>query len=133
MYAAGDGRVLEAGYTRANGNYVVVQHGSQYITKYLHLDRKAVRKGDRVDQRQIIGWVGSTGYATGPHLHYEFLLNGVHRDPRTIVEKLPKAKKITATEMSQYRNTIHGMHLQLSTYAVQAGYRSPTNSSIDAG
>lgn len=133
VYAAGDGRVLEAGYTKANGNYVVVQHGSQYITKYLHLDRKAVRKGERVDQRQIIGWVGSTGYATGPHLHYEFLLNGVHRDPRTIVEKLPKAKKITATEMSQYRNTIHGMHLQLSTYAVQAGYRSPTNSSIDAG
>ena len=92
-----------------------------------------MRKGERVDQRQIIGWVGATGYATGPHLHYEFLLNGVHRDPRTIVEKLPKAKKITATEMSQYRNTIHGMHLQLSTYAVQAGYRSPTNSSIDAG
>jgi len=133
VYAAGEGRVIEAGYTRANGNYVFVQHGPQYITKYLHLDRNAVRKGNRVDQRQVIGWVGSTGYATGPHLHYEFLMNGVHRNPRTIVDKLPKAKKITATEMAMYTKAIRGMHLQLSTYAVQAGFRSPSTSRVGAG
>lgn len=133
VYAAGDGRIIEAGYTKANGNYIIVQHGSQYITKYLHLDRKAVRKGDRVDQRQIIGWVGSTGYATGPHLHYEFLLNGVHRNPSTIIDKLPKARKITATEMAMFKEAVQGMHLQLSTYAVQAGYRSPSTSSVGSG
>ncbi len=133
VYAAGEGRVIDAGYTKANGNYVFIQHGPQYITKYLHLDRNAVRKGSRVDQRQVIGWVGSTGYATGPHLHYEFLVNGVHRNPRTIVDKLPKAKKITATEMAMYSQAIRGMHLQLSTYAVQAGYRSPSTSKIGAG
>lgn len=126
VYAAGEGRVIEAGYTQANGNYVVIQHGQQYITKYLHLDRKAVKKNQRVDQRQVIGWVGSTGYATGPHLHYEFLLNGVHRNPRTIVDKLPKPKKITPTEMALYQRATRGLHLQLSTYAVQAGYRSPS-------
>lgn len=133
VFSTGDGRVIESGYTKANGNYVFVQHGSQYITKYLHLDRRAVRKGERVDQRQIIGWVGSTGYATGPHLHYEFLLNGVHRNPRTILDKLPKAKKITATEMALYREAIHGMELQLSTYAVQAGFRSPSTSAVGSG
>ncbi|WP_372747665.1 peptidoglycan DD-metalloendopeptidase family protein [Litorivivens sp.] len=133
VYAAGDGRIIEAGYTKANGNYVIIQHGSQYITKYLHLDRKAVRKGDRVDQRQTIGWVGSTGFATGPHLHYEFLLNGVHRNPSTIIEKLPKARKITATEMAMFKNSVQGMHLQLSTYSVQAGYRSPSTSSVGSG
>ncbi|MFT5575294.1 MAG: murein DD-endopeptidase MepM/ murein hydrolase activator NlpD [Bermanella sp.] len=133
VYAAGEGRVIDAGYTKANGNYVFVQHGPQYITKYLHLDRKAVRKGSRVDQRQVIGWVGSTGYATGPHLHYEFLMNGVHRNPRTIVDKLPKAKKITTTEMTIYAQAIRGMHLQLSTYAVQAGFRSPSTSRVGAG
>lgn len=133
VYAAGEGRVIEAGYTKANGNYVFIQHGPQYITKYLHLDRKAVRRGNRVDQRQVIGWVGSTGYATGPHLHYEFLMNGVHRNPRTIVDKLPKAKKITATEMAMYAEAIRGMHLQLSTYAVQAGFRSPSTSRVGAG
>jgi murein DD-endopeptidase MepM/ murein hydrolase activator NlpD len=100
VYSSGDGRVLEAGYTKANGNYVFIQHGQTYITKYIHLHRKKVRTGQSVKQRQIIGTVGATGYATGPHLHYEFLVNGVHRNPRTV--SLPKANPISANERSRF-------------------------------
>ncbi|WP_049722619.1 peptidoglycan DD-metalloendopeptidase family protein [Gilvimarinus polysaccharolyticus] len=103
VWAAGDGRVVAAGYTKPNGNYVFIQHGNNIQTKYLHLNKKSVKTGQRVKQRQIIGTVGSTGYATGPHLHYEFLLDGVHRNPRTIVQKLPKAASVPKTEMAQFR------------------------------
>ena len=62
-----------------------------------------MRKGKRVRQGDIIGYVGSTGGATGPHLHYEFLVNGVHQNPRTILDKLPKAKSIDPTEMDRFK------------------------------
>ncbi|NND69089.1 MAG: peptidoglycan DD-metalloendopeptidase family protein, partial [Halioglobus sp.] len=107
VYAAGDGRVAKAGYTRSNGNYVYIQHGEQYMTKYLHLNKRHVRKGQRVVQSQVIGTVGATGAATGPHLHYEFLMNGVHRNPRTIHKKLPKAKSLPAGEMAQFQAAIN--------------------------
>ena len=77
-----------------------IQHGEQYVTKYLHLHKRKVKKGQRVTQSQVIGTVGSTGAATGPHLHYEFLMNGVHRNPRTIHKKLPKAKVLPEAEMA---------------------------------
>ena len=96
VYAAGNGKVIAAGYSRANGNYVFVKHGQQFVTKYLHLNKRKVRRGQTVKQRQTIGTVGSTGYATGPHLHYEFLVNGVHRNPRTV--KLPAAKPVAASK-----------------------------------
>jgi len=102
VFAAGDGRVIEAGYTRANGNYVFIKHGERYVTKYLHLDKRKVKSGQRVVQSQVIGTVGSTGAATGPHLHYEFLMAGVHRNPRTIHKSLPKAKSLPAEEMSRF-------------------------------
>ncbi|MDF1693801.1 MAG: peptidoglycan DD-metalloendopeptidase family protein [Zhongshania sp.] len=129
VYAAGDGRVAAAGYSKANGNYVFIKHGEAYMTKYLHLHKRAVSKGDRVRQRETIGWVGSTGYATGPHLHYEFLLNGVHRNPATIVKQLPAPKKVAAGAMPEFKAQIAGMQLQLRTYAAQRSY---TNGS-DAG
>jgi murein DD-endopeptidase MepM/ murein hydrolase activator NlpD len=100
VYAAGDGKVIASGYSKANGNYVFVQHGQTYTTKYLHLNRRKVRKGQTVRQRQLVGTVGSTGYATGPHLHYEFLVNGVHRNPRTV--KLPQARPIAKGEKSSF-------------------------------
>lgn len=89
VWAAGDGTVIEAGYTRPNGNYIFLQHGNHIVTRYLHLSRKDVRRGDRVRQGQTIGAVGATGLVTGPHLHYEFLVNGRHRNPRTV--DLPEA------------------------------------------
>jgi murein DD-endopeptidase MepM/ murein hydrolase activator NlpD len=112
VYSSGDGRVLEAGYTKANGNYVFIQHGQTYITKYIHLHRKKVRTGQSVKQRQIIGTVGATGYATGPHLHYEFLVNGVHRNPRTV--SLPKANPISANERSRFNKMAMALLDQLT-------------------
>jgi murein DD-endopeptidase MepM/ murein hydrolase activator NlpD len=92
VVAAGDGKVTHSTYNKYNGNYVFIQHGNGIVTKYLHFSKRAVKKGQRVKQGQLIGKVGATGLASGPHLHYEFLLNGVHRNPRTV--KLPDAKPI---------------------------------------
>lgn len=116
VYAAGDGRVSKSGYSKANGNYVFISHGTQYETKYLHLNKRGVKRGQKISQRQIIGWVGSTGYATGPHLHYEFLVNGVHRNPRTILNKLPKAKSIGPTDKDRFFSQIRGFQMQLAAY-----------------
>jgi murein DD-endopeptidase MepM/ murein hydrolase activator NlpD len=115
VFAAGDGRVSKAGYNRANGNYVFIQHGEQYVTKYLHLHKRRVKQGQRVSQSQVIGTVGATGAATGPHLHYEFLMNGVHRNPRTIHKKLPKAKSLPGSEMAQFRAAIQDVSVQLAS------------------
>ena len=115
VYAAGDGRVTKAGYSRANGNYVFIQHGDQYVTHYLHLHKRNVKAGQRVTQSQVIGTVGSTGAATGPHLHYEFLVNGTHRDPRSIHKSLPKAKTLPADEIPAFRQAINESSLQLAS------------------
>lgn len=116
VYAVGDGRISRAGYSKANGNYVVINHGTEYQTKYLHLNKRAVKKGQKVKQQQIIGWVGSTGYATGPHLHYEFLVNGVHRNPRTILKKLPKAKSIKVDDRALFLAQVSSLQMQLAAY-----------------
>ena len=119
VYASGDGVVLSSGYAKANGNYVILQHGPEYKTKYLHLHKRAVRKGQKVKQRQIIGWVGSTGLATGPHLHYEFLIGGIHRNPATAVRRLPQARKLAGEELARFKQDTAGLALQLRTYAAQ--------------
>ena len=115
VYAAGDGRVVKAGYTRSNGNYVFIQHGEQYVTRYLHLHKRMVNVGQRVSQSQVIGTVGATGAATGPHLHYEFLVNGLHRNPRTIYKELPKARKLPGSEMERFQEAIARANHQLTT------------------
>jgi len=114
VYAAGAGKVIEAGYSKANGNYVFLQHGQTYVTKYLHLNKKKVRKGQAVKQKQLIGTVGSTGYSTGPHLHYEFLVNGVHRNPRTV--KLPQAKPIVTSEKIAFQAAITPILVELAQH-----------------
>jgi murein DD-endopeptidase MepM/ murein hydrolase activator NlpD len=119
VYASGEGRVVEAGYTKANGNYVVIQHGEKYTTKYLHLTKRNVKKGQRVKQQHVIGTVGSTGAATGPHLHYEFLVNGVHRNPRTIHKQLPKAKSLAAAEMPRFQEQTQNLRMQLASIRQQ--------------
>ena len=103
VVAAGEGRVISVVRNHhASGNYVVLQHGETYQTKYLHLSRfaRGLRKGERVNQGDVIGYVGSTGWATGPHLHYEFLVHGVHKNPRTV--DLPKALPIDADERTRF-------------------------------
>ena len=114
VYAAGAGKVIESGFSKYNGNYVFIQHGQTYVTKYLHLNKRKVRRGQTVKQRQLIGTVGSTGYSTGDHLHYEFLVNGVHRNPRTV--KLPQARPITENERVAFRQTVEPMLSQLAEY-----------------
>ena len=106
VYAAGDGRIINAGYSSSNGNFVFIQHGDRYVTRYLHLQKRMVNAGQRVSQSQVIGTVGSTGLATGPHLHYEFLVNGVHQNPRTIYKELPKAQTLPESEMENFQRTI---------------------------
>ncbi|MBA6414112.1 peptidoglycan DD-metalloendopeptidase family protein [Parahaliea sp. F7430] len=115
VYAAGDGKVIKAGYTRANGNYVFIQHGDRYVTRYLHLHQRKVKQGQRVAQNAVIGTVGSTGAATGPHLHYEFLVDGVHRNPRTIHKELPKAKSLAASELPRFQEMIAPAAQQLAS------------------
>ena len=84
--AVGDGVVIEAGYGRGNGNYVKVKHNETYTTQYLHMSKisPTARKGKAVRQGQVIGYVGSTGLATGPHLCFRFWKNGKQIDPFTV-------------------------------------------------
>lgn len=98
----GDGTVVEAGYTGGNGNYIKVKHNSTYTTQYLHMSRfaKGIRRGVSVKQGQIIGYVGSTGLATGPHLCYRFWKNGVQVDPYK--EKNPPSYPVKKELISEF-------------------------------
>jgi len=100
--SAGDGKVVYAGKKGGYGNVVIVQHGQTYKTLYAHISkfRRGIRKGVRVKQGQVIAYVGSTGLATGPHLHYEFYVNGAVRNPVTI--KLPKAQSVSKAELQRF-------------------------------
>src|SRR5690606_32354089 len=96
--AAGDGKVTFRGVQGGYGNAVILQHGGNITTLYAHLSRFGKAKaGGRVRQGDIIGYVGKSGLATGPHLHYEYRVAGVHRNPRTVT--LPPADPVP----SQYR------------------------------
>jgi murein DD-endopeptidase MepM/ murein hydrolase activator NlpD len=89
-----DGVISKTGYTRGNGNYVKVRHNGTYSTQYLHMSKikKGIKQGVAVTQGDVIGYVGSTGLATGPHVCYRFWKNGQQVDP--LKEKLPEAKTI---------------------------------------
>lgn len=101
--ATADGRVAFAGRDGGYGNAIKLKHAGGYMTIYGHLSRyaKGVRAGATVHQGQIIGYVGMTGLATGPHLHYEFRVHGTPRNPLTV--KLPKALPIAKAEMADFK------------------------------
>jgi len=103
--ATSDGTVTWAARSGSFGKLIVLQHGGSFETKYAHLNDYAngIKKGARVKQGQVIGYVGTTGGSTGPHLHYEFLVNGVHQDPRTIVEQLPQAIALDPSELPRFK------------------------------
>lgn len=115
--AAGRGKVVEAGYNQFNGNYVFIKHNDTYTTKYLHLNARKVKRGDMVKQSQIIGTLGRTGRVTGAHLHYEFIVNGVHRNPRTI--NLPKSEPIERSERGKFENISKPLMAQLKSNQAQ--------------
>ncbi|MCU1717491.1 peptidoglycan DD-metalloendopeptidase family protein [Pseudomonas sp. 5P_3.1_Bac2] len=100
--AAGDGRVMLAGRHGGYGNAVIIQHGQRYRTLYAHMNgfAKGIRNGVNVRQGQIIGYIGTTGLSTGPHLHYEFQVNGVHVDP--LSQKMTMADPIPASEKARF-------------------------------
>lgn len=115
--AAGDGRLEFAGKKGGYGNVIIIRHGQAYSTLYAHMRSfaRGMRKGTRVKQGQTIGYVGMTGLATGPHLHYEFLVNGIHRDPLTV--KLPKAQGIPEGERKAFLVHANRLRNQLALYS----------------
>ena len=92
----GDGVIKEAKFSNSYGNYIDVMHYNKYMTRYAHLNgfAKGIKKGAKVEQGQTIGYVGSTGLVTGPHLHYEFHINGKHTDPVKV--EPPNAQSINS-------------------------------------
>ena len=98
--AVGDAVVEYAGPRGGYGNMVILRHPGQYSTVYAHLSRIAVKRGARVEQNDTIGFVGQTGWATGPHLHYEFRVNGQSRNPMSIA--MPAASPVPAAELPAF-------------------------------
>ena len=100
--AAGEGRVRFVGRQGGYGNVIELEHGSGVVTVYGHLSRFApkLRRGQRVELAQVVGYVGSTGLATGPHLHYEYRVRGVHKNPQTV--PLPDAEPIPSAERERF-------------------------------
>jgi len=113
IMAAGDGKVIFRGSKGGYGSTIIIQHGSQYSTLYAHMHKYANRtqKGARVKQGQIIGYIGKSGLATGPHLHYEFRVNGVHRNPLTV--KLPDAQPLPESELIRFHSKTQTQFAQL--------------------
>lgn len=102
--SAGDGKVVFAGVKGGYGNVLIVQHAGKYKTLYAHMQNfhRGIRRGSHVNQGQVIGYVGSSGLATGPHLHYEFLINDSHVNPLTV--KLPSSPKIPSQAMAHFKD-----------------------------
>ena len=101
--ATSNGKITFRGRKGGYGNTIIVKHGKHYRTLYAHLSkfRRSAKKGSNIKQGQIIGYIGSTGLATGPHLHYELRVDGVHRNPLTV--RLPKATQISTKEFSLFK------------------------------
>ncbi len=113
--SAGDGRVVFQGVRGGYGNTVEIQHGDRYTTLYAHLSRfpKNLKKGSRVSQGQVIGYVGKSGLATGPHLHYEFRVDGIHHDPQKV--KLPGSSPLEKNELVAFKENIEPLRSQLAS------------------
>jgi murein DD-endopeptidase MepM/ murein hydrolase activator NlpD len=106
IMSVGDGVVIAAAYTRGNGRYVKVKHNATYTTQYLHMSKfaKGIRKGKRVSQGDVIGYVGSTGLATGPHLCFRFWQNGKQVDPYRVI--VPPSDPLPDEEKTAYLEAI---------------------------
>ena len=115
VQAAGDGKISFRGVNGGYGNTVILQHGGNITTLYAHLSRFAAPKlGARVKQGQVIGYVGKSGLATGPHLHYEYRVNGAHRNPRTVT--LPPADPVPQEYLQDFETISAGLWHQLDLY-----------------
>ena len=113
----GDGVVEFAGVQSGYGNVVYVKHRNQHVTVYAHLSRIDVQKGQAIEQGQKIGAVGSTGWATGPHLHFEFRINGEQHDPMTLVSQNGDAQPVSSAARPAFNRIASNMRVQLSSAA----------------
>ena len=115
VIAAGAGKIIRRSAYGSFGNTVIVQHGGNITTLYAHLSRfGGPRLGTRVDQGDVIGYVGMTGLATGPHLHYEYRIDGVHRNPRTV--DLPPADPVAPAHRAAFTETSGALWRQLDAF-----------------
>ena len=115
--AAGAGRVVARGYNSGHGNYVKIRHNGSYETLYAHMSKfaKGVNVGTAVKQGQTIGYVGSTGLSTGPHLHYEIIKDGKHVNPLTV--KLPAIGNLGKADKQKFLEYRDGLDKQLEKLA----------------
>lgn len=111
----GDGVVEFAGVQNGFGNVVFIKHRNQHVTVYAHLSRIGVKKGESVSQGQTIGAVGSTGWATGPHLHFEFRVNGQHQDPMVIARQSEPAAPVSAAGRPAFDRLAAVMRTELAS------------------
>jgi murein DD-endopeptidase MepM/ murein hydrolase activator NlpD len=115
IIAAADGRIVSAGWQNGYGNTVVIDHGKGHTTLYGHMSRyaAAAKRGERVRQGTVIGYVGKTGLATAPHLHYEFRVAGVHRDPLKLT--LPPPAPLPTEHLALFKQMTAGLTSQLAS------------------
>ncbi|MGF1564811.1 MAG: peptidoglycan DD-metalloendopeptidase family protein [Flavobacteriales bacterium] len=118
IVAVGDGTVSASSYTSGNGNYVKIRHNGTYETQYLHMSKRAVKQGQRVQQGEVIGYVGSTGLATGPHVCFRFWKNGQQVDH--LKEEFPAAEPIALELRGAFNELMLNYNAQLN------GYDAPT-------
>ena len=109
------GTVIETGYTSGNGNYDKVKHNQPYTTQYLHMSKIAAKKGQRVSQGDVIGYVGSTGLATGPHVCYRFWKNGEQVDP--LKQVFTNSEPLEQKYKPRYMSEIAPIRTQLDSIA----------------
>ena len=121
------GRVVKSGYTRANGNYVLISHNATYSTQYLHMRKKGLKVGTYVEQGDKIGEIGMTGYTSGPHVCYRFWKNGRQVDP--LKQKLPEAKPISDILRKKFLTYMTPIKLKLDSMESNLNFeeKSTTN------
>ena len=134
IYAAGKGQIDMAGRNGGYGNYVRIRHNSTYKTAYAHMQRiaKGISRGKTVKQGQIIGYVGTTGRSTGPHLHYEVLVNGKQVNPLNI--KLPSGEKLSGEKLAHFQDAraeIDRLRAGSNVEMVQANCKGPGEKTPD--
>ncbi|NCU40067.1 M23 family metallopeptidase, partial [Candidatus Falkowbacteria bacterium] len=110
--AVGDGTITFAGWNGPYGYMVSVRHNGTYSTNYAHMSKMAVGKGNKVKQGDVIGYVGSTGFSTGPHLHYEMVKNGVKINP--LAEVLPPGEALKGESLDRFKAEIASWQIELN-------------------
>ena len=118
ILATGNGKVEFIGNKGGYGRVIILSHGGKYTTLYAHMSKfkSGLKRGQRVKQGQVIGYIGMSGLATGPHLHYEFRINGVHHNPLTVA--LPKAEPLNAKYMADFKQKSQTLLVQLDSLKV---------------